>query len=182
MATKYPHIRFENYGGYISAIIHLSESETTLALPSRSSLAIKMKQLVDERKISRFNFVEFIKLALIEKMIDEIGTEEDDDPIAEMLREYMGEVILKKAMDNPYSEKPCIRKKKLEDGTIAWFLSSQNSHSYPFKTKSDGEGEILDLLAEKDSRDEEIEEMYKLLNISKEIPGELRSSQKGKVN
>ncbi len=181
MATKFPRIQFEKYGEYVSAVIHVSEKETTLALPSRSSLAFKLKQLVGEQKISRFNFIEFIKLAIIEKMIDRVLTEEDDDPISEMFREYMGEFMLEKAMNNPYSERPCIRKKKL-DSQFEWFFSSQNSYSNPFRTKTEGEGELLDLLAEKDSVSDEIQEMYKLLYISKEIPGKVKNYKEGWLN
>lgn len=174
MTTKYPYIQIEKYGDYHSAIIHLSDDTRTLALPTRVTLMEKMDMLVKEKKITRFHMFEFIRKAVLGGMITAADETEDFLPVE--FKNQIDKILLKKVFNNPYSPTTCIVEKDI-NGTKHWYFSSPNQHSFPFTSKKEGKKELQELLEEPEGNATEIEQMFKMLHDSKDIPGELEEKR-----
>lgn len=178
MKNKYPFIEITKYGDFPSAVIHLGEDSSTLALPSQNSLIETMNNLVKSGKLTKYHFYEFLKTAMMENMLKEIYNDDEDELHFE-LDDLLRKIILKKITENPYSLNPCIR--KIEGIPVRWFVSTSNNYSNPFTNKKEGKKEIGKMLNEKDAKSFELEEVLKLLFHSKEIPGDFDEKNE-KVN
>jgi len=170
---KYPRLEIKKFGDYMCAIIHLSKKESSLALPSRESLMVKLEQLLKDKKLNRYFVLEFLRKAFFSGMIDSVIESEEGIPLLdEVIKPFIRKMETDLTAFNPFSEKPRLRSTEFE-GQKCWFFSGDNFCSDPFFNKEDGMMEISDLSSYPESNNEELQQLTDLLHQAKEIPGNM---------